>query len=303
MSDFEGKTDTKTKMIQLFLLAVGVAFNAVGAGIFILPNNFLCGGATGYGRFIAHVMNIPVSYAVAIVSVVLFLLGLICLGKKFAATIILGTFLYPACLYIIETVPGLQELTHDKLLASVFSALFIGVGVGMVIRAGGSTGGSDVIAIVLHRKFGLSTAAILNVVDVIALLLQCTFASVDDVLYGILIIIMYTAIMNQVLIMGSSDAHFIVVSNKWEEINNALHKGVLAGTTLLYGRTGYKGEEIPVIICTVRRRSVRRVKDTILGIDPVAFTTILPASDVSGRGFSLDRYYGRNDYMDEEENC
>lgn len=298
---FGSKTGTsaKDKFMQVFLLAVGVAFNAIGAGIFILPNNFLCGGATGYGRFIAHVADIPTSYAVAIVSVVLFLLGLICLGKKFAATIILGTFLYPACLYIIETVPGLQNLTQDKLLASVFSALFIGVGVGIVIRAGGSTGGSDVIAIVAHRKFGVSTAAVLNVVDIIALLLQCTFATVDDVLYGVFIIILYTMIMNQVLIMGSSDAHFIVVSEKWEEINAALHKDVLTGTTLLQGRTGYLGKDQQVIICTVRRRSVRKVKDTILGVDPVAFTTMVPASDVSGRGFSLDRYYGRNDYIDD----
>ena len=147
----------------------------------------------------------------------------------------------------------------------------------------------------------MSTALVLNVIDIIALLLQCTFASINDVLYGILIIIIYTNVMNQVLIMGSSDAQFIVISDKWGDIREALIDDLKAGITLLHGQSGYRGVEQQVIICTVRRRNVKRVKDTILRVDPVAFTTIMPATDVSGRGFSLDRYYGRNDYNDVEE--
>jgi uncharacterized membrane-anchored protein YitT (DUF2179 family) len=301
MNDLNSEGGFRKKIVNVLLLSLGVAGNAIGAGIFILPNNFLCGGATGYGRFIAHVTGLPVSYAVAIVSAVLFLLGLIFLGRKFAATIVLGTVLYPLCLYIIERFPALEHLTDDKLISAAFAALFIGGGIGIVIRSGGSTGGSDVVAIILHRKLGMSTALVLNVIDIVALLLQCTFASVNDVLYGILIIIIYTNVMNQVLIMGSSDAHFIVVSDKWSEIKDALVNDAMAGATLLHGQTGYRGREQEVIMCTVRRRNVKKVKDTILAVDPVAFTTMMPATDVSGRGFSLDRYYGRNDYNDYEE--
>ena len=301
MSDLNNEGGLKKKIANVLLLSLGVAGNAIGAGIFILPNNFLCGGATGYGRFIAHITGIPVSLAVAMVSAVLFLLGLIFLGRKFAATIVLGTVLYPLCLYIIESFPALEHLTDDKLISAAFAALFIGGGIGIVIRSGGSTGGSDVVAIILHRKLGMSTALVLNVIDIIALLLQCTFASINDVLYGILIIIIYTNVMNQVLIMGSSDAQFIVISDKWGDIREALIDDLKAGITLLHGQSGYRGVEQQVIICTVRRRNVKRVKDTILRVDPVAFTTIMPATDVSGRGFSLDRYYGRNDYNDVEE--
>ena len=282
----------QSKFYRLLILTVGVIFNAIGAGVFILPNNFLCGGATGYGRVLAEVTGMPVSYAVAIISVTLFLIGFIALGKNFASTIILGTFVYPAALFVLEQFPALAHLTDDKLLASAFGALFIGVGIGMVVRVGGSTGGSDVIAVVLNRKKGLSTAVVMNVVDVIALLSQCTFATVDDVLYGLLIILGYTVIMNKVLLAGSNDAQFIIVSKHWEEIRDGLLKDANVGSTLLHGEGGYLHEPNVVLLCTVQKKKMHAVRDVIGKVDELAFVTVVPASSVSGRGFSLDRTYG-----------
>ena len=297
MSKIEEGKGLSGKLLRFVILAVGILFNAIGAGVFILPNHFLCGGATGFGRFISNFTGMPVSYSVAIVSVTLFLIGLICLGWKFAATIVMGTFLYPAALFLTEQVPFLQNVTEDKLLAAAFGALFIGIGVGMVIRIGASTGGSDVLAIVLNRKAGLNTAMVLNAVDLISLLLQCTFAAPDDVLYGILIIMAYTVIANKVLIMGSNDAQFLVVSKKWKEIGKELSDNKITGYTILHGETGYTESQQEVLMCTVHRRMVQKVKKLILNIDPVAFTTVVPASDVSGRGFSLDRNYGFDEEM------
>jgi uncharacterized membrane-anchored protein YitT (DUF2179 family) len=286
------QTTLKTKLFHLLVISVGVIFNAIGSGIFILPNNFLCGGATGYGRVLAELLNVPVSYCTGAITVALFFVGLFTLGKEFASTILIGTFLYPAGLRFLELFPALQNFTQDKLLAAAFAALFIGAGVGMVIRVGGSTGGSDVLAVVLNRKKGLSAALVVNVVDITALLLQCSFATTDEILYGILIILAYSMVMNKVLMMGSNDAEFIIVSKKWQQMRDGLLKDANVGSTLLQGEGGYLHEPNPVLLCTAQKRRIHAVKQVIADIDPLAFVTVLPASDVSGRGFSLSRTYG-----------
>ena len=282
----------QTRLFRLLIISVGVIFNAIGAGIFILPNNFLCGGATGYGRVLSEALNIPVSFGTGAITVVLFLIGLFALGKEFASTILIGTFLYPAALRVLEMFPALQHLTQDNLLAAAFAALFIGAGVGMVVRAGGSTGGSDVLAVVLNRKKGLSTALVMNIIDIIALLLQCSFATADEVLYGILIILAYSIIMNKVLLLGSNDAEFIIVSKKWEALRQGLLEDANVGSTLLHGEGGYLKQPNTVLLCTAQKRRIHAVKQVIADVDPLAFVTVLPASSVSGRGFSLSRNYG-----------
>jgi len=279
----------KKKIANICIVIAGTIMNAIGVGVFILPNNYIVGGATGFGRFISYYTGLPTSYSVGIVTVALFFVGLAALGKAYASTIVIGTFLYPVALDVISKIDIFSQITDDTFLTCCFAALILGVGTGMVMRVGGSVGGSDVLAMVFNRKKGISIAVVLNSVDMVALLLQCPFTSINEILYGALIIVLNTVVVNKVIMMGSNDAQFIVISKAVSEVNTAIQEKAGAGTTLLLGRTGYYGREQDVIICTIRKRDIRKVKDIILSIDPVAFITMMPASEVSGEGFTFAR--------------
>ena len=278
----------KKKIANICIVIAGTIMNAIGVGVFILPNNYIVGGATGFGRFISYYTGLPTSYSVGIVTVALFFVGLAALGKAYASTIVIGTFLYPVALDVISKIDIFSQITDDTFLTCCFAALILGVGTGMVMRVGGSVGGSDVLAMVFNRKKGISIAVVLNSVDMVALLLQCPFTSINEILYGALIIVLNTVVVNKVIMMGSKRCPSSSSSQAVSESHCDPEKAG-AGTTLLLGRTGYYGREQDVIICTIRKRDIRKVKDIILSIDPVAFITMMPASEVSGEGFTFAR--------------
>lgn len=268
---------------------LGNVITAFSIVAFQLPNHFLTGGATGVSRVIHNYTGIPISWGVAGVSVLLFLLGLFVLGKGYAATIVLGTFFFPVVLDLWGRVPNITMLGEEPVLSVIYAGLTMGVGIGLILWAGGSSGGSDVLAIILHKKTNLRLGMALYVVDILILLLQIPFASVNGVLYGILNILLYTFMINKVTMIGRHNTQFLIISREYERINRALQDEVDCGSTLIHATTGRLGEETNIIMCTVDNKEIRAVKNAIMEIDPEAFVTMTETSEVSGRGFTLDR--------------
>ena len=274
------------KTENLVMIIVGIIFDALGVAAFTLPYDILCGGVTGLGRVVEHFMGMQVSHVVGVINVVLFLLALFTLGKKFAATILLGSFLYPVFLDVFIKWDALQHLVEDPLLAAICGGCLIGAGLGLIIRGGGASGGSDVPVIILNRKFGWPLSPMLYAVDGVILLMQIPFADTNEVIMAILQVLVYTIVMNKVIIMGQSKVQIMVFSKKVEEINQALLTLNL-GTTLLHGKTGYFAEERDVVVCIFSNKYMNRVRECILDIDPTAFMSVISVSEVSGRGFTL----------------
>lgn len=137
-------------------------------------------------------------------NVTMFVLGAIVLGKKFALTTIVSTFYYPFILSVFQNMPMIEKMTDDKILAVLFAGLMIGGGIGIVLRAGASTGGMDIPPLVLNKKFGISVSGSMNVMDTGILLLQMVFSDRESVLYGILLVLTYTTVLNKVLQMGQA---------------------------------------------------------------------------------------------------
>lgn len=274
------------KAENLLIIIVGIILDAFGVAAFTLPYDILCGGVTGLGRVIEHFMGMQVSHVVAIFNVGLFLLALLTLGKKFAATILLGSFLYPVFLDVFLKWDAAQCLVKDPLLATICGGCLIGAGLGLIIRGGGASGGSDVPVIILNRKFGWPISPMLYAVDGAILLMQIPFADTNEVIMAILQVLIYTIVMNKVIIMGQNKVQIMVFSKKVEEINQAL-LALNLGTTLLHGKTGYFAEEQDVVVCIFSNKYMNRVKSCVLDIDSTAFISVSSVSEVSGRGFTL----------------
>ena len=154
---------TVTDLVQLVL---GNAMSACAMACFALPYDMVVAGVTGVGRSANHFFGFGVTPTVYAINIGLFVIGWILLGKKFAATIVAGTFLFPFFLGLFQNIDALQHLVDDPLMAAICAGIMDGVGIGMVIRMGGSTGGVDVPPIILNRKFGWKVAPVMSALDV-----------------------------------------------------------------------------------------------------------------------------------------
>ena len=255
-------------------------------GVFVLPYDLLAPGVTGLGRLGEIYFQLPVAMTVGVFNIALLLLGLAVLGWRFAASIVLGSLSFPVFLGVFEALPQLSGLVEDPLYAALCAGAIEGVGLGLIIRAGGSSGGSDVVPIILNRKFKLPIAPVLYSIDTAVIALQLPEANLEAVVLSALYAALYTVVMNYVLTLGTGSAQVFIFSERYEEINSRL-LALDHGTTLLCGETGYFRRDCRLIVCVAHLRYLNEVKRVVMSVDPEAFMTVGSVRDVSGRGFTL----------------
>ena len=279
------------KLINLALIVVGLAFEAFAVTAFIIPNHFLIGGITGLGSCLHNYFGLDIPIAVGIMSIALLIIAWLSLGTKFALTIVFGSILFPLFLRLMQHWEAITHLTTNPVVASVFGGSLVGIGIGMVIKAGSSSGGSDVIPVILNRKFGWPLAPMIYATDTIILLLQCAFSSSEEILLGIMLIFLSTVMLNKVILIGSQDVQFMIMSNKYEEINDVLQNKLNVGTTKIHSTSGHLNNDTRIILCITSPENVSKVKSTVLDIDEEAFMTMINVNDVRGQGFSMGRIH------------
>jgi len=281
----------KTVMKTTALIMIGNTIYALAVVAFIIPNGLITGGTTGLGLVFWHQFGLPVSLVVAILNLFLFVIGAVVLGRSFALSTIISSFFYPFILSVLQNLPMLQNLTSDRLLAAIYAGLMIGLGIGMVIKAGASTGGMDIPPLVLNKKYGYSISGLLYGFDFIILLTQIPFADHEQILYGILLVIIYTFVLDKVLLLGQSRTQVQIISSQYQEINRMINQTLDRGSTLIQAETGYLGIKNMLILSVVSNREVSRLKEMVLAMDPKAFMIINRVNEVKGRGFTLAKIY------------
>ena len=276
---------------EVVQMVAGNIICAFALGCFALPFNMVVSGMSGIGRMVNYYTGIDVSIVVMICNATLFIIGLIMLGHKFAASIAICTFVYPTFLGIFSSMDSLTHLVDDPLLAAICAGVLNGVGLGLVLRVGGSTGGTDIPPIILNRKLGWKIAPMLYSLDVIVFLIQIPVTDTNGVILGILYALIYSVVMNKLIVMEQGGVQLMIFTEKINEVNEKL-LSMRFGTTLLKGMGGYMHEDKYVIYCVASSRNLNRIKRTVLGIDEKAFITITSMSEINGNGFT---WYIRNE--------
>lgn len=271
-------------LIGNFILAFGIA-------AFVLPQGLITGGVTGLSIVLSHYFDVNLNVAVWILDVVLFLMGALVMGKKFALTVIASTAMFPMFLSILNRIPALQSMTQDRLLSAIYAGILMGLGIGIVIRQGASTGGMDIPPLILNKKFGIPVAVSLYVGDFLILLLQALFSDQEQILYGILMVLIYSFVLNYVLVMGEKKLQLIIISEKYREIQKELLDQADVGATMLYIQTGYEEKEQKAILCVITGRRLHEVNEIVKKTDPAAFFSVAQINEVKGRGFTMERKY------------
>lgn len=273
----------------LFIILGNLIF-ALGIAVFVIPNGLILGGSTGLALSVQHFLGIDITITVAIINIITFLAGLFILGKKFAATTLISTFIFPIFLNYFKDIERFKNITSDLLLASIFTALLVGTGVGIVLRVGASTGGLDIPAIILNKKKGIPIAVVLYAIDISILFSQMIFSNTEQILYGIIIVLITTMVINKVIVYGKNDFMVTIISEKYLEISENIHNKIDRGTTFIDIQTGYKKNTQQAVMSVISKRELHSLNKLVQEIDPKAFIIINQVNQVRGRGFSLDKH-------------
>lgn len=286
------KIEWKKKARKLGIILLGNTIYSAAVAFFILPHELLTGGTTGLALIAWKWFDVPVAPFVAVFNVVMFLLGLWILGREFAVTTLVSTFFYPVVLQAWQIVAGkIGVLTDDLMLSTVFAGTMIGIGLGLVIREGASTGGMDIPPLIINKYTGISVSTLLTGFDLTILLFRAVFSDWEQILYGILLVCLYNLVLEQMLVVGKRQVRISIISEKYEEINQWITGQLDRGCTLMTAEGGYLRQKTMEVVTVVSKREVFRVNEKIKQIDPDAFIVIGQVSEVRGRGFTKGRVY------------
>ena len=275
---------------SLLMVLLGNTLQALSIRLFIIPANLMSCGTTGIGLVMNHVFGIPLSAFILIFNVLMLAVGWAFIGRKFAMTTILSSLVYPVALEVFNRLLGNLVITENVLLNTIFGGLGMGLSLGIVLRAGASTGGMDIPPLILKKYFHIPVSASLWAFDFCILLSQVFFHPAEDLLYGILLILVISFALNKVMLLGTSRTEVKIISEKHEAIRQAILSRVDRGCTMLHGQGGYLQQDTELILSIVSNYELPKIQQLAREIDPNCFVIISQVTEVWGRGFSYSKH-------------
>ncbi len=272
------------KLKEYFLVALGALAIALGLNLFLVPNSIAAGGASGLATVLYKTTGFPVSLAVLFINLVLFILGGKFLPKEsFLKTIAATVFLT----VLIEILSDVSSVTDNNLLASVYGGVLFGLGTGLTVANGGSTGGTDLAAVIIHRwAKNFSVARIIFVIDLFVILLSgIAFKDYEIMLYAAIALYIASHIADDIIEGVNFTKLVYVISNKSELIADGIMENLRRGVTSLVGTGMYKKKDVSVLMCAIRKNEFVKFKTIVNSIDKNAFIILTDAREVFGKGF------------------
>lgn len=274
---------------NIFFIVLGAGLFAFGLNYLIMPNRLFEGGATGLTLIIYYLFDIQPWLMNILINIPLFILGGKLLGKRTLFLSLLGTFSVTFWLALFEKIPFSIDLQQDLILVSILGGILIGLGLGTIFRAGGTTGGSDIIARIGHKYLPFSIGQIILFIDVIVLTLTViVFKEPRTVLYTLMMVAIVSKVIDFVTEGGYGSKGVLIVSQKSAELAEAIDNEIERGITLIKAKGFYSQNDINMVYSIIYKSQLQEMKELIRRIDPHAFITITDVHEVLGEGFTLD---------------
>lgn len=282
----------KQQLKVLLYTLLGNTMLAFAVCAFIVPQDFMLGGSSGIALAAQHFLPIRLSVITAVIGVSLFCLGWAFMGWKFAANSLLSTILYPIVMGIMEFSPiGQLFVGEDKLICALYCSVIIGVGIGLVVRVGGSTGGMDIPPVILQKYRGIPVGKSLMFFDGSIILAQVLLKGTDGILYSLLILVLTSAVIDRTIVSGEATVQIIIISPEFERIRHEILDNISCGVTMIDMETGMTGEKRQAILSVVYAKKYPEIRDAALKIDKNAFIIASDVKNVNGQGYTLERVF------------
>ncbi|EGK08907.1 protein of hypothetical function DUF161 [Desmospora sp. 8437] len=267
---------------RVVMILVGATLVAVGLEIFLAPNQVIDGGITGISMIFSYLSGAKLGIFLFLLNLPFFFLGYKQIGKTFALSTLFGVAVLSVGTALLHPV---EPLTDDPLLAAVFGGVILGIGVGLVIRYGGSLDGTEILAILFNKKLPFSVGETVMVMNLFILGSAGFVFGWDHAMYSLMAYFIAFKMMDLTIDGFESTKSVWIISDQHREIGNALLRRLGRGVTYLHGEGGYSGDEKKVIFCIVTRLEEAKLKSIVDEIDPEAFLAFGDIHDVKGGHF------------------
>lgn len=278
---------SKEWFVVYSLILTGTFIMAAGFVFFISPYKLAPGGVYGIAIILHYLFNFPIGISALLMDIPLTIIGIKILGPKFGPKTIVGFVSTSLWVTLLEWIYGYEPLVeNDALLSAIFGGVLIGLGLGLVFKSRATSGGSDIIGMIIAKYTHLPIGQLMIMVDsAIVLLGLAAFGKWEIPLYSWIVIFISGKVIDVVLQGLDYDKTLFIISDKQEEIREKILFDLNRGGTIMNGKGMYNGQDKSIIFTVVNRRELAILKDFIHRIDPKAFLTVINANEILGEGF------------------
>lgn len=279
----------RARLFSLILVLVGNIIYAFSVKLFIIPANLISCGTNGIAFVVNHLTGLNMSVFILLFNVVMLAVGWAVMGRQFAMSTVISSLMYPVLLEVLNRTMGNVAVTDQLLLNVLFGGMGLALSLGLVLRGGASTGGMDIPPLILKKYFHIPVSASLWAFDFCIMLAQATYHGLEDLLYGILLLIVISVTLNKVMLFGTSKTEVKIISDRSNEIRAAILTQVDRGVTILHGEGGYLHKDTEVVLSVVSNHELPKIERLAREIDPDCFMIVSRVTEVWGRGFSYGK--------------
>ena len=283
---------------EYLLITLGIVIYTVGWAIFLTPNNLIGGGVSGISAIIQYATGLKMGYSYFVINTVLLIISVIIIGPAFGAKTVYAIILASVCLNVFQTIIQDFALSNGKLMCSIIGGSMAGLGIGMSISQGGSTGGTDIVALIITKFRNISPGRIILTMDVFIIASSLLFPSFDVdgqripfdskfsiAVYGMIIVTVCGHVVDLYLAGSKQSVQLFILSRHYEEIADMVSKDFHRGVTVLNGEGWYTKQPASVLMVITRKTDLNLLLRSIKRVDPDAFLSISSVSGVYGQGF------------------
>lgn len=281
------RTFTKSIAFEYIQIIIGAALVGLAYNIFYLPARLAAGGVSGISTILYELFQFHPAYVQWIINAPLLIVGIVFLGKEFSAKTLVGTLFVPLVIWLTS---GMSLSVDNPLLSAIYGGAMLGVGLGIVYRGNGSTGGTTLIAQVLKKYTGLSSGFSQLIVDGFVVATSAFVFDFELALYALMSIYVTSKVIDFVQLQTSPTKLILIITDNEEKIQSIIQNEINRGLTKVKSLGGYSNEEKTIILCVVEQSEAVYFKKLLQEVEPNSFVIFVNASEILGRGFSRAQF-------------
>lgn len=274
----------KENLLRFVMVIIGSLIYSIGVNIFIIPHKFSSGGVAGIAIIFQYLTKIPSGYSVILINIPIFLIGIKAIDKEFGIFSFIGMIAMSLSLIFTRDLHNTYYMA-DPLLSALCGGILTGLGAGIIFKNRASQGGTDIIAIVVKKKYGMSIGRIAFMINIVIVAMGIFIGSLETAIYTLISMYMNAAVVDKMIQGFDKEKVVLVVTENSDRIKQVILDKLGRGVTYLYGEGAYTGDKKNIIYCILTPKEIEQAKSLIEDIDSGAVVSIMDTAEVKGRGF------------------
>lgn len=284
MNEMIASSSWMGKVMEYLHVLVGSAIVAIAFNVFLLPNKIAPGGVSGISTIVYAKLGFEPAFVQWAFNIPLFIAGVILLGRQFGLKTLVGTIFFP---FVVFLTNDWSPWSNDALLSAICGGIGVGLGLGIVFRGKASTGGTDLAAQIIHKYTHISLGKCVAMIDGLIVIAACVVFDIEQGLYALISLYVTSKTIDIVQVGMNSSKMALIITNKEDEVREAIFKRVNRGVTEIHGKGGYTDMHKAVLMSVVDQTQFTKLKQVVKDVDPQAFVVVTDASEVLGEGFKM----------------